>query len=166
MKDPERKEEIRLTDRHWEFFGIPQLFKVKPGKYYYPAEYSDGNVPYISATNVDNGISCLIDIDPDFRGNVITNEKVNCCAFYQPVSFCATSDVNVLTPLEGTRMNPFIGLFIATVINFNENYRWNYGRQCRKNDTEKIRIRLPVTENGTPDWTFMEDYIKSLPYSL
>jgi hypothetical protein len=54
---------------------------------------------------------------------------------------------------------------IATIIDFNESYRWTYGRQCRVNDTENIRIKLPVTPEGTPDWQFMENYIKSLPYS-
>lgn len=27
------------------------------------------------------------------------------------------------------------------------------------------RIKLPITPEGTPDWEFMENYIKSLPYS-
>ena len=30
------------------------------------------------------------------------------------------------------------------------------------NETE---ISLPVDQSGDPDWKFMEDYIKSLPYS-
>ena len=30
---------------------------------------------------------------------------------------------------------------------------------------KKSRIKLPVTSSGEPDWQFMEDYIKSLPYS-
>ena len=30
---------------------------------------------------------------------------------------------------------------------------------------EDTDIKLPVTPNGEPDWRFMEDYIKSLPYS-
>ena len=29
----------------------------------------------------------------------------------------------------------------------------------------KTQIKLPVTEKNDPDWQFMEDYIKSLPYS-
>ena len=29
----------------------------------------------------------------------------------------------------------------------------------------QTRIKLPVTPSGEPDWKFMEDYIKSLPYS-
>jgi len=27
------------------------------------------------------------------------------------------------------------------------------------------KIKLPVDKKGNPDWKFMEDYIKSLPYS-
>ena len=28
-----------------------------------------------------------------------------------------------------------------------------------------MKIKLPVTPSGEPDWKFMENYIKSLPYS-
>lgn len=62
-------------------------------------------------------------------------------------------------------MSIYIGLFIATVIENSEGYKWNYGRQCRINDTKNIKIKLPVDSKGDPDWQFMEDYIKSLPYS-
>ena len=31
---------------------------------------------------------------------------------------------------------------------------------------QKSLIKLPVDSNGKPDWQFMEDYIKSLPYSI
>lgn len=27
-----------------------------------------------------------------------------------------------------------------------------------------LDVKLPITPQGTPDWQFMEDYIKSLPY--
>lgn len=27
-----------------------------------------------------------------------------------------------------------------------------------------MRLKLPVTSTGAPDWQFMEDYIKALPY--
>ena|GEM_PF-1848723 len=27
-----------------------------------------------------------------------------------------------------------------------------------------ISVKLPQTVDGTPDWQFMEDHIKSLPY--
>ena len=30
---------------------------------------------------------------------------------------------------------------------------------------QKSNIKLPVKSDGTPDWEFIENYIKSLPYS-
>ena len=45
---------------------------------------------------------------------------------------------------------------------------WNYGRQCRINNTKRIQIKLPAKENENgeyiPDFEYMEKYIKSLPF--
>jgi hypothetical protein len=46
-----------------------------------------------------------------------------------------------------------------------EKYRYNYGRKWGIERMKNSQIKLPVTKNGTPDWSFMENYIKSLPYS-
>ena len=105
----------------------------------------------------------MINLLPDFSGNKLIIGKIKCSTFYQPLPFCVTSDVNILTPKF--KMSIYIGLFIATVIENSEGYKWNYGRQCRINDTKNIKIKLPVDSKGDPDWQFMEDYIKSLPYS-
>lgn len=47
-----------------------------------------------------------------------------------------------------------------------EYYRFSYGRAVYSSVAEMMRIKLPVTPSGEPDWKFMEDYIKSLPYSV
>ena len=168
---------MNLNTQNWVNFNINRLFIVEPGKYYYKDDYSEGNTPYCSASAENNGVSKKIDLIADFEGNKIITGKVGCTAFYQPKPFCATSDVNVLTPMF--EMSQEIGLFITTIININENYRWNYGRQCRVGDTKEIVIKLPAQreENGNytydethkfsedgyiPDWKWMEDYIKSL----
>lgn len=76
--------------------------------------------------------------------------------------------------------NQYIGLFIATVIR-NEKYKFSYGRKWTLENMNASIIRLPIQHNpdGTPyiepnciyseegyvpDWQFMEDYIRSLPY--
>lgn len=123
-----------LNYSKWKSFELNKLFEIRAGKYHYPDEYETGTVPYISATNINNGIQQRINLKPDFKGNCITTGKVGCTAFYQIEDFCATSDVNVLIP-KGFSINPKIGIFIATIINFNENYKWNYGRQCRVGDS-------------------------------
>lgn len=168
---------MNLDVSTWKDFSINKLFYVEAGKYYYSDEYTDGETPYCSASSENNGISKKIDLSPDFNGNQIITGKVGCTSFYEAQPFCATSDVNVLTPRF--EMSQAVALFLVTIINKSENYRWNYGRQCRVSNTKKINIKLPVQhdldgnpvidkenlfsdEGFIPDWQWMEVYIKSL----
>lgn len=170
---------MNLNEQIWHNFKINKLFSVEAGKYYYADEYTDGNTPYCSASAENNGVGKYIDLPADFDGNKIIAGKVGCTAFYQPNPFCATSDVNVLSPLF--KMSEQVGIFITTIINKNENYRWNYGRQCRVGNTKNIVIKLPVQvddskrplldetkkfsdEGHIPNWGWIEDYIKTLNY--
>lgn len=132
------------TDR-WEYFNLGKLFDITAGIYHYSDEYDVGKTPYISASNENNGIQQRIDLEPEFEGNCIIAGKVGCTTFYQEEPFCATSDVNIFTP-KNFVLNREIGLFITTIINFSENYKWNYGRQCRIGDSKKINIKLPVKQ--------------------
>lgn len=175
---------IKLEAEHWQYFKLSKLFNIHAGKYYATTEYSEGETPHISATLKNNGVNKEIDLEPDFNGNTITTEKIWSTAFYQPDPYCATSDNNIFNPKFN--LNVYIGLFIATVINFNENFRWNYGRQCRVGDSKKITIKLPIktkiNSNGEkkplidknkkysekgfiPDFEFMENYMKNLSFA-
>lgn len=151
-----------LNVQDWKEFSLYDYFDVIPGKYHYPEEYEEGTTPYYSASNENNGIGSYIDLEPDFEGNKVVTGKVGCTAFYAPEAFCATSDVNIFCPRFN--MSPYVGLFVVTVVNYSENYKWAYGRQCRVGNSKRIKIKLPVDANGNPDWQFMEDYIKALPY--
>ncbi len=61
-------------------------------------------------------------------------------------------------------LTPYIALFLVTVIS-QEKYRYNYGRKWGKQKMEKDTIKFPTDNQGNPDWQFMEDYVKSRPYS-
>ena len=152
-----------LQTYKWQDFRLVNYFKIVPGKYHSSDDFDCGKTPYVSASNINNGISQYINLEPEFKGNCIITGKVGCTAFYQPKDFCATSDVNILVP-KNFLLNKYIGMFLVSVINKSENYKWNYGRQCRVGDSKEIIIKLPA-KNNEPDWEFMEDYIKSLPYT-
>ncbi len=154
-------EKLLIDLKNWKEFKLTNYFKILPGIYHYPDEYEDGYIPYLSAANTNNGVGQYINLEPDFKGNCIVTGKIGCTAFYQSNDFCATSDVNIFIPKF--LLTPFLGLFITTVINFNENYRWAYGRQCRVGNSKKMCIKLPATADGKPDWEWMENYIKGLP---
>lgn len=152
-----------LDTHNWQEYKLSDLFNIKAGIYHYSDEYEEGKTPYVSAANTNNGVGQNINLKADFNGNCIITGKVGCTAFYQANDFCATSDVNIFTAKNFT-LNKYIGLFLVSVINKSENYKWSYGRQCRVGDSQSIIIKLPTKDNK-PDLQFMEDYIKSLPYS-
>jgi len=120
-----------LNTTDWTDFCLNDLFEISAGKYYYADEYENGNIPYITASAINNGIAKRINLQPDFKGNAITTGKVGCTAFYQKEAFCATSDVNILVA-EKFKITPNIGVFITSITNFSENYKWTYGRQYRQ----------------------------------
>ncbi|WMB15936.1 restriction endonuclease subunit S [Akkermansia muciniphila] len=147
----------------WKKFRIGSLFHLQKGKRLTDADKVEGKLPFIGAIDSSNGVSAYIDEQPIHSGNVITinyNGSVG-EAFYQPVPFWASDDVNVLYP-NGWELNPAIGLFICTVIR-NEKYRFSYGRKWKLDRMEESEIWLPSDKQGNPDWQYMEDYIKSLP---
>jgi len=161
----------------WEEFCLNDLFEIGPGKYHSKDEYDEGLTPYVTASANNNGIAQRISLTPDFKGNAITTGKVGCTAFYQIEDFCASSDVNIFRASK-FKMNSKIGVFITAIINFSENYKWTYGRQCRVGDSKKIVIKLPILfdENHNPiidtvnkfnhkgyvpDFKLMEEFIKN-----
>ncbi|MBQ3670790.1 MAG: restriction endonuclease subunit S [Treponema sp.] len=84
-------------------------------------------------------------------------------AFFQEEPFWASDDVNVLYA-RGWNLNKYTALFLCTIIR-QERYRFSYGRKWTLEKMQDSHIKLPATTDGTPDFAFMERYIKSLPYS-
>lgn len=153
---------LKIETRNWKEFRLIDFFEMTPGKFYYSEEYSNGNTPYVSASNNNNGIMQYINLKPDFKGNCLTIGKVGLTCFYQKYDFCATSDVTILKP--NFKFNQYIGLFVANLLN-KEGYKWNYGRQIRLGDCKELVLKLPTKDGLIPDWDYMENYTKCLPFS-
>jgi hypothetical protein len=180
---PILNEKFELKTKGWKWFRYDDIFHIRKGFYNKkPDENSNGEIPFIGATDSNNGITSFHNIETIEKSsktgeepNASIKEKIfdsNCItvsnngsigyAFYQPKPFTCTHDVNPLY-LKSYTLNKFIALFLCTIIEL-ERYRWAYGRKWRPARMPKSKIKLPVTSNGNPDWQFMEDYIKSLPY--
>jgi len=153
-----------LYTEHWKPFLFSDLFNIKKGKRLTKANMKLGTVPFIGATDSDNGITALVGQSPIHEANTISvsyNGSV-AEAFFQPRPFWATDDVNVL--YAKFDLTPEIALFITTIIR-KEKYRFNYGRKWHLERMNKSMIKLPVDSNGEPDWDFMTKFIQSLPFS-
>lgn len=150
----------------WKDFCLGDYFDIKKGKRLTSDDQTEGSTPYIGAIDSNNGIANYIGQDAIHDGNTISlsyNGSVG-EAFYQPKPFWATDDVNVLYFREenGAEFNKYIALFVCAVLR-QEKYRYSYGRKWVLDSMKSTVIKLPE-KSGKPDWTYMEDYIKSLPY--
>jgi len=144
---------------------MDDLFAFRKGKRIRKEEMTDGNTLFVAAIDDNNGVRQRIDEQPRFEGQCISvnyNGSVG-EAFYQSKPFCASDDVNVLYP-KGWTFTRHLGLFLVTVIRANK-YRFSYGRKWTLEKMQETILALPSATDGFPDWSFMENYIKSLPYS-
>lgn len=154
-----------LHPSKWRQFKFSDLFDIKKGKRLTKADMKLGHVPFIGAIDGNNGLSAFVSQEALHKANTLTvNYNGNGVAesFYQPVPFRCSDDVNVLYPKFP--ITPYIALFIATVIR-QEKYRFSYGRKWGLERMKVSTIKLPIKQDGKPDWEFMEAFIKSLPYS-
>ena len=149
----------------WKSFSLQDLFDIRKGQRLTKLNMLPGQVPYVGASDRNNGVTAFIGQEPIHSGGTISvsyNGSV-AEAFYQPVAFWATDDVNVLYP-KGFALTPETALFICTVIRL-EKYRFSYGRKWHLDRMRESIIRLPATATGQADWDVMQSSIEQVPFS-
>ena len=157
--------EMEIDTSNWKEYKLSDLFTVSVSKDPNLQNSNVGLTPYISSTAENNGVAGYVDEEPSHVGNVLTiarNGSVG-STFYQKDPFCASpDDVRILTPKFD--LSPYSALFVKTVIEL-EKFRYAYGRKLGTARLKKMVIKLPTTTENIPDTEYMENYIKSLPYS-
>lgn len=159
-----------LDTENWKWFSYPEVFDLTKGHYNNRPELDHNGIPFISATENNNGITDFVTKEGTkiFSGRSITvsNDGSIGNAFYQENDFTCSHSVNVIriNKKYNRELNQYTALFLIPLIQ-KEKFRFNYGFKWRIERMKESKIKLPVDKNGDSDWQFMEDYIKSLPYS-
>ncbi len=164
--DPLKHEIFELDVGSWKEFPLSDWFTVSGTKTTSPTAleaYGDGVHPYVTTKATNNGTDGFYDHATE-PGNVLVVDSavLGYCSF-QAEDFTASDHVEKLAPRF--QMNSYIALFLTTVINL-EHHRYNYGRKASQQRLRKGFVKLPATDDGNPDWSLMENFIKSLPYSI
>ena len=131
-----------------------------------------GNIPYLSATNRNNGVSEFIVVDSPQVEKMI--QDGNCIAFirngvgsigysiYKKEKFIATSDISVG---YNKNLNKYTGTFITTIAD-RARAKYSFGYKRSPSRLKKEILLLPVKENDEIDWVFMEQYMKRIEKSI
>jgi len=148
----------------WAEFSLGEMFDIRKGKRVTKAERQPGATRFIGASERNNGVTGLVNLDPTFDAGCLTvpyNGASVGCAFYQDKPFFASDDVNVLLPLHG--QDKFALLFVAAVIRHGRG-RFTYGYKWTLDRMRASSVRLPADSQGKPDWNRMSTLSRSLPF--
>lgn len=154
---------MKLDDREWKDFAVPEIFQnIQRGKRLKNADHVPGIVPYVSSTANNNGVDDYIEATEGARvfKNCISlaNSGSVGSAFYEPFAFVASDHV---TSLKCREANQYIYLFLVAVLK-QQGSNFNFNREINDLRIKRMRIMLPVTVNGEPDFQFMEGYVREL----
>lgn len=165
----------------WKTFDFADIFIIKKGFYNKkPPCYERGTIPFIGASDSNNGFTGFTTYsvieksskvgygknEPieqkiyDGSAICVTNNGSVGYAYYQQHPFTCTHDVNPLY-LKDRKLNRHLAMFLISCIE-KQRVCFTYARKWRPKRMVKSRLLLPITAEGTPDWEFMEQYMREI----
>ena len=148
----------------WKKFRITDLFDISGStttKKSILENSGSGIYPYVTTQATNNGIFGYYAIQTE-KGNCLTvDSAVLGTCFYQEKDFSASDHVEILTPKFVMSKN--IALFLSTIINKTGSIiGYNYAKKRSQKALAQEVIYLPVTQDGSPDWEYMEQFIAEI----
>ena len=179
---------ITLKTEVWKHFYLKDICQITMGN---KLDYSDmtsdnPKISFVGRTGENNGIVGKVDymagISPCKAGcmTVALGGSLG-ATFLHETDFYTSQNVAVLEFEEGVSI--YAKLFLSLLIMNECKYKYfSFGRELNAHIKKDFVVRLPIkynsdgtpyiddakqyNENGyIPDWQFMDDYIKSLPYA-
>lgn len=155
----------------WQEFRVGSLFDsiTKAKSYSRDAldvceVFDDSAIPYVTRTDENNAVDSFV-VNSGFsgleRGNAMVIGDTTSTISYQPDDFIAGDHIVVM---RVGWLNVWTGLFLVSLLR-KERFRYSYGRAFIMPLISDTVVKLPVMPDGRPDWAWMEQYMKSLPYS-
>ena len=153
-----------ITQKKWEPFSISDIFTILPGKRLVAAHSTPGDRPFIGALDNSNGVARFVnDTNASLDKNVLGvnyNGNGMVIGFYHPYE-CIFSDDVKRFHLKHHEDNAFVLLFMKVTI-LQQKSKFGYLYKFNAERMANTRIMLPATDDGSPDYEYMEQYAKNL----
>lgn len=165
---------LSLNDKKWqEFFiggnkGIFEISSSSSGIDKNKLELCNTKknqlTPYVTRTDASNGINLFIPAKQKAKykldeGGVITIGLDTQTVFFQPYKFYTGQNIQVL---RHKNLNQSTSGFIIPLLKVQmEKFNWG-GNGATLGRLFRTKIMLPVSDDNKPDWSFMEQYGKTI----
>lgn len=157
---------MKINKNSWQEFKFNDVFTISRGKRLVKLDQVIGDIAYISSSKKNNGVDNYI-LPPDYmkiHKNALTlsnSGSVGYC-FYHPYEFVASDHCTIIQIKDkNVELNNCISLFLKPIIESMKS-KYNFAREINNERLKKEIILLPVKDDKTPNWVFMENYIKDL----
>ena len=150
------------TEVRFGKFKATDLFDIKKGKRLTKADMIEGNINFVGSSASNNGITARISnneyLHPAHTFTVSYNGSVG-EVFLQDEPFWASDDVNVWCPKFP--YNQRVVEYIMSVVRhlkdkYSYTVKWTLGKM------QAEILDLPIKSDGTPDFNYMERYIRAM----
>lgn len=149
----------------WREFPIADFFDFSlPKGDLQVKKVEDGDIPLITPSNFNNGLLMKISAESEstlYAANSLTVDMFG-NAYFQEANFFVTAHghVNVLVPK--ICINKYVGCFMASSIKKMFFYKYGFSDMCTQKVLKQEVIVLPVKKDASPDWEYMEEYMKKM----
>ena len=130
----------------------------------YEDERIIGDIPYITAKSVNNGVGYYIsNMNNTYQSNSISINRNGAVghAFYHPYNALFSNDCRKFV----INKNKYISLFIVNQIKLQKD-KFSYGYKMGTERLKKTKIMLPVINKGDINYEYMEKYMINIDIKL
>lgn len=142
-------------------FKLSELFTASNGSTDIQSSDIDNQGDYVITSGTQNngilGKSSIL--APIFKGNSLTVDMFG-NVFYRDFSYKMVTHARVFS-LSSKMLSHENGLFIAACLQ-KITCHFSYANMCSWNKIKNEKIALPVLPDGTPNYQFMENYIRAI----
>ena len=161
-----------ISTQKWKDFLVKDIFvtekkgkkiQVPTGAYVDKKQLKDGTTPRITVTGTSNGIFGYFDCNPKNKNYRLYENFISVSflgtVFYQKNKVSLDMKVHCLKP-QNMELNDYTGLYLVTAINKSLKNS-SYADQISSTVLAELSIKLPSDEDGNPDFSYMEEYMKN-----
>ena len=156
--------ELLDLDVKWKEFWMEDILDIKSGVRLTKADQIDGNIPFIGASDANNGVTEFVGntnksldsnvLGVNYNGSVVEN-------FYHSYECIFSDDVKRIKFKNGEYGDEFTYLFLKQMILSQKN-KYQYGYKFNAKRMSRQKIMLPIDKNGEPHWKYVSNFIKKL----
>lgn len=156
--------ELLDLDVEWKEFWMEDILDIKSGVRLTKADQIDGNIPFIGASDANNGVTEFVGntnksldsnvLGVNYNGSVVEN-------FYHSYECIFSDDVKRIKFKNVEYGDEFTYLFLKQMI-LSQKDKYQYGYKFNAKRMNRQKIMLPTDKNGKPHWEYMSQFMKKL----